>query len=1042
MMTSENLMKLQGLFRELFQLDMADLDFGLYRLLNIKRHEIGDFLTKQLPKEVDEKFRILTEQDKADYREWLEKLEEQIREDLPPDTILPNGDVKPAYRDAPLVKRYLDQKERIERIEASEEQKADVFNHLFNFFSRYYDEGDFIPKRFYGSRENYAVPYNGEEVFFHWANKDQHYVKTGENFRDYNFKVEGLGVVYRVRFALTEATTPKDNTKGEYRYFFPQPKKTSFDKKTKTLILPFEYRLPTAEEVQKYGTKTKGQDAILIEAVPKVMDAVPDDMLRDLLGEVVHKTDKEEVTLLLKRLRHFTRKNTTDYFIHKNLEGFLNQELEFYIKDQMLHLADLEADFDQKRLMLRVFRGLADNIITFLSQIEEVQKRLFEKKKFVLETNYCITLDRVPEELYPEIVANDAQREEWVKLFAINEIKGNMIVPAYSEPLTVEFLKANSYLVLDTKFYDLGLKDKLMAGFEDLDNQCDGLLVHGENLQALSLLEKNMIEAVKCIYIDPPYNTGDDGFIYKDNYKHSTWIAMLQERLKHGMKFLSKEGVFFSSIDDCEFEYFGSLVRELFGKTNYIGNLVWEKKKKGAFLSSHITNVKEYVVVLAKSLADFPGLIGEISSKTETYPCINASNPRDVRTIPPGISSKYRQDDYYLEKGSVITSGNMNMILLSDLVISGKKLAQELIIEGNWRYTQDKMTKFAQDGDLYITQDLYLRRIVSDPRNKMLKDLLPRVGEGKEHDFRRISINNLFDHGWGSNEDANQELLDLFGQQYLYDYPKPTKLIAKLIASTRNKEGFFLDYFAGSGTSAEAVIRVNREDSGNRKFILVEMGDYFNTVIIPRIKKAIYSKDWKHGKPISREGISHMFKYIRLESYEDTLHNLASDGTLARIKSKEEAYKAAKGENEYRIRYLAKLPLEASDTMLNIARLEHPFDYTLEVLTDDGPRAQTVDLIETFNFLYGLFVRRLVTLKNEKDGRDYRIVKATDREGSKRILVVWRDMADLDPKIERKFLEGMLKEEDEFDEKLINGDTATPGFQSLDGLFKRLMEAG
>ena len=128
--------------------------------------------------------------------------------------------------------------------------------------------------------------------------------------------------------------------------------------------------------------------------------------------------------------------------------------------------------------------------------------------------------------------------------------------------------------------------------------------------------------------------------------------------------------------------------------------------------------------------------------------------------------------------------------------------------------------------------------------------------------------------------------------------------------------------------------------------------------------------------------------------------------------------------------------------MLNLAKLEHPFDYTLEVLTDDGPREQAVDLVETFNFLYGLSVRRLVTWKNEKDGRDYRIVKATDREGRKRILVVWRDMADLEPKIERKFLEGMLKEEDEFDEKLINGDTATPGFQSLDSLFKRLMEAG
>ena len=195
-MTSENLMKLQGLFRELFQLDMADLDFGIYRLFNIKRNEIEDFLTKQLPNEVDEKFQILTEQDKDDYREYLKKLEEKIKDDFPPDTLLVNGDVNPAYRDAPLVKRYLDQKERIERIEASEEQKADVFNHLFNFFSRYYDEGDFISKRFYGSRESYAVPYSGEEVFFHWANKDQHYVKSGENFRDYSFRIEGLGTAY------------------------------------------------------------------------------------------------------------------------------------------------------------------------------------------------------------------------------------------------------------------------------------------------------------------------------------------------------------------------------------------------------------------------------------------------------------------------------------------------------------------------------------------------------------------------------------------------------------------------------------------------------------------------------------------------------------------------------------------------------------------------------------------------------------------------------------------------------------------------------
>jgi len=1008
MMISENLMKLQGLFRELFQLDMADLDFGLYRLFNIKRHEIENFLTKQLPKEVDEKFQILTEQDKADYREYLEKLEGKIKDDFPPDTLLANGDVNPAYRDAPLVKRYLDQKERIERIDASEEQKADVFNHLFNFFSRYYDEGDFIPKRFYGSRESYAVPYNGEEVFFHWANKDQHYVKSGENFRDYSFKVEGLGTEYRIRFILSDATTPKDNTKGEYRYFFPQQKKITFDKKAKTLILPFEYRLPTAEEVQKYGTKTKGQDAILVEAVPKVMEAVPDDMLRDLLGEVVHKTDKEDVTFLLKRLRHFTRKNTTDYFIHKNLEGFLNQELEFYIKDQMLHLADLEADFDQKRLMLRVFRHLADTIVTFLSQIEEVQKRLFEKKKFVLETNYCITLDRVPEELYPEIAAKDAQREEWVKLFAIDKIEVNTLGnPGYARPLTVAFLKANDKLVLDTRFFDERFKARLLASIADFDEQCDGLLIHSENFQALDLLMGRYTNSVDVIYIDPPYNTGDGDFVYKDEYRHSSWLSMMCDRCALSHFLLSTRGVFVCSSDDNEHAHLRMLLQSTFPSNTFVGNAAW--RKTSGSNESEFSHVFDNTLIFKSLQESRVGLIPRNDKQRKLY-----SNP-DNDPRGPWASTDYTCKWSPEERP--------NLAYNIDNPFTGKKVYPK---EKAWRFSQEEHQKNVEQSKVWWG----LKGELKVPRYKRL---LCETRDG-------VVTKSLWDDV-GTNQHGKAELVARGFSENNFSNPKPVGLIRRAI-HLGSEASIIMDYFAGSGTTADAVINLNREDGGKRKYILVEMADYFDTVLIPRIKKVVYSKDWKKGKPVSREGISHMFKYIRLESYEDALHNFASDGTMSRVKPKEKAYKAAKGGNEYRIRYLVDLPLEASDTMLNLDRLEHPFDYTLEVLTDDGPRAQAVDLVETFNFLYGLSVRRLETWKNKKDGRDYRVVKATDREGRKRILVVWRDMAGLDPKIERKFLEGMLKKEDEFDEKLINGETATPGFQSLDSLFKRLMEAG
>jgi adenine-specific DNA-methyltransferase len=174
------------------------------------------------------------------------------------------------------------------------------------------------------------------------------------------------------------------------------------------------------------------------------------------------------------------------------LGGFLRRELDFYIKNEVMHLDDIENEtaprVEQYLSKIKAIRRIAHKIIDFLAQIENFQKKLWLKKKFVVETQYCVTLDRVPEELYPEIAANDTQREEWVRLFAIDQIEGDLTTPGYSAPLTVEFLKANPYLVLDTRHFSEDFKRRLLASFDDLDEQCDGLLIHSENFQALSLL--------------------------------------------------------------------------------------------------------------------------------------------------------------------------------------------------------------------------------------------------------------------------------------------------------------------------------------------------------------------------------------------------------------------------------------------------------------------------------------------------------------------------------------------------------------------------
>ena len=225
------------------------------------------------------------------------------------------------------------------------------------------------------------------------------------------------------------------------------------------------------------------------------------------------------------------------------------------------------------------------------------------------------------------------------------------------------------------------------------------------------------------------------------------------------------------------------------------------------------------------------------------------------------------------------------------------------------------------------------------------------------------------------------------------------------------------------------------------------MSPLFDTVIVPRISKLCYASGWKDGKPTrlpSEDEAAHtprLVKVLRLESYEDALHNLATDTTLAASEAKASAFQGALGAESYRLNYLARLPMESSPSMLQTARLDHPFRYTLEILTDDGAEECPVDLVETFNWLLGLDVQRVRCWLHAK--RDYLAVMGRDR-ANKRLLVIWRDTTNLDPKTERIFLEkqvAALTKDAPFDRMLINGDSATPGFETLDELFKQLMEA-
>ena len=423
----------------------------------------------------------------------------------------------------------------------------------------------------------------------------------------------------------------------------------------------------------------------------------------------------------------------------------------------------------------------------------------------------------------------------------------------------------------------------------------ENLYIEGDNLEVLKLLQETYLGKIKMIYIDPPYNTGND-FVYEDDFAQSTdeylansgqfdedgnrmvqntesngrfhtdWLNMIYPRLRIAKDLLAGNGVIFISIDDNEIENMKKLCDEVYGATSFVAQLVWEKKKKGSFLSKSITNVKEYILVYCKNIDGFEGLIGEINDEEETYPCINAVNKRELRTIPAGIESKYKDKDFFMPKGSEISDTTMSIVLHSDLVIKNGVLAEELTLEGNWRYSQAAMKEYALKKELYITRDLYLRRIVRETRYKTMKDLLSRVGEDTEiAHTEMVDTKNLNSSGWGSNEDADEELRLIFGIQKLMDYPKPVRLILKLLASYRGSDDYIvLDFFSGSATTAHATIKLNAQDGGKRKFIMVQLPELTDE------KSPAYKAGYKTICEIGKERIRRAGKKIREENTDNS----------------------------------------------------------------------------------------------------------------------------------------------------------------------------
>ncbi|MCS4057166.1 site-specific DNA-methyltransferase [Salinibacter ruber] len=1012
MTTSDSLQDFQDLLRDLFQFDVADLDFGVYRILNEKRDDIERFIEEDLVEGVRKELRAYEEGKMEARRKELDEAAEKVRENVSPDAIV-NGSIAQKYLDLDddvrpqAIDDYLEAKEQLEEVSLAKETERHIYDDLARFFNRYYDSGDFVTKRRFAAGDSkYYVPYDGEEVLLHWANRDQYYVKTTEHFRDYRFSVRDVDV----HFQLVDAQVPQDNVKAsDTRYFVLQgADPVEVDADAKTCTIRFAYRPITEEEderlLERYNEgksnqrKTNDRSTIVEATTEQILDAIDDATVRTNLGQ----SEEEENSPLRKHLNRYTAKHTADYFVHKDLGGFLRGQLGFFIQNEVLQLDDVLEASEQRRAhqvdRAKVVKKIGERIIDFLAQIENFQKRLFEKKKFVVDTGYCVTLDRVPDALYDDILDNDDQLNEWRDLYSVEEWDNGLFSQGYEDgAFTRDFLKAHPHVMIDTRHFDHPFVDTLLDHLSDLDDEdlsevVDGLCIQGENFQALNLLRERFKEKVDCVYIDPPYNTGNDGFLYKDTYRHSSWMSMMADRLSLTRSLMPEESVVFISNDDYESNRLRTLLDSIFGELNFIANAIWQKVYAPKNSAKHFSDDHEYLLTYANNAEKWrPNLLPRSEKALEKYG--NRDDDPRGKWRPDNLLARnpYSKGEYEVESPSGKTFENP--------------------VGTYWRVSKKKFKELDEDNRIWWGENgdnmPALKRFLSEVKDGVVPQTLWTYDEV------------------GHTQKAKRELMEAVTFERTEDVlntVKPTKLIERVlqIGTDSNSGSRILDYFAGSGTTGHAVINQNRVDGGNRKYTLVEMGEYFDSILLPRLKRIVLSSEWDDDQPESEDGVTHVIRYHRLESYEDALNNI-------KVEKPDTELDLMDRFDDYALHYMLPTETRESETLLAPEAFEKPFDYTLRIQHGmESPTAHEVDLESTFNYLIGLEVetRRVY----EHQGRRYVVVTGqVEREQSiEEVMVVWRDRGDLDLGEEKEWAADTLPD-GPFDTVYVNGPSHIHG---------------
>ncbi|WQX70352.1 site-specific DNA-methyltransferase [Helicobacter pylori] len=716
--------------------------------------------------------------------------------------------------------------------------KEELFDKLYSFFKRYFSANGgiyFNDTPLYDNlytKSGYEKCSLKKDTALFYKTKDLYYVKSETSYKDFCFELENI----LFNFDTSSLESKKYNEKVDLVFDLKSIVK---DTDTKTNTLNFSVTLSSK------GTQTK---------------------TNEILKECSNQGVKLDEEILKKALVKFKKQGSMDYFIHKNALGFLKEQLDLYLFEYLFK--EMTA-FDHKRLNeINIIKEVALEVIVLVSEFENELCKIWNKPRLVLNSHFIVSLDKLKAKNYDlNKITNHPNYPKQVKEWQDLNLK------------TTDNLLENEFLPLDTLYFK-DLEEEVKSLFNE--NEINGTLIKSENYQALNSLKNRYKEKIDCIYIDPPYNTQNNEFVYADNFKRSSWLAMMENRLELAHALLNDKGVMFVSIDDNEQAYCKALMDEVFngGGDNFVANVVWQRSYSPINLKKYFSNNHDYILTYAKNIENLHDFTLERTSEMNArYKNLDndergawkssdlSVGPAVERNIYP-IFNPYTKQEIYPPHGR------------------------------SWVYSQEKL------------QELIANNRISFPTSgrgvPRYKRFLNEVKQG-------VTPMSLWTYQEvGHTQDAMREIKELFDGQALFDTPKPEALLQRILEISTQENDLVLDFFAGSGTTCAVAHKLKR------KYIGIEMGEHFDSVILPRLKKVIGGFKSGAAKEFDGGGV---VKVYELESYEEILRKIKyedNDKPLAYDEQYSDLVECKEHSYTLNIKALENMGVDIKETLENL----------------------------------------------------------------------------------------------------------------------------